>query len=55
MIFLSLSFYVKSISGIPEVQKSDCFPILEALNFNCDDFLQFLSADIDQKSKLEAL
>ena len=43
---------MKSISGILEVQKLPFFAILEGLNFDCDEFLLFLRAEIYPKSKL---
>ena len=49
MIFLSLRFYVKSILGIVEVQKSAISTHLEALNLDLYEFLHFLKSEIAKK------
>ena len=55
MIFLSLRFSVKSTIGILcRGAKSAILTHLEALNFDLDDFLGFLKAEIYQINKIQS-
>ena len=54
MIFLSLRFYVKSILENLEVLKLLFFAIIEALNFDFNEFLHFPKADIHQMNKIQS-
>ena len=50
VIFLSLTFYVKSILDILEVQHLPFYPT--ALNFDFHEFLHFLNPDFYQMDKI---
>ena len=52
MIFLPFTFYVKSNLKILEVQKLPFLKHLEALNFDFNEFLHFLKAEVYPNQKL---
>ena len=54
MIFLSIRFYVKSILEILEVQHLSYQHIKKAMNFDFDEFLHFLKAEIYQMNKIQS-